>query len=313
MWTLSIIGLFAALCIVTSIYSPWHVSILGVLVYFVYYVSNTHEQASRRWHSLRASRFWDWLLRKPRVYLNHTVIQGGNWASFDRNGQVYLFVTCPPVHYQVGNVATFSLHGRSCRKLNALSPSVLLPSYYFYVPVLTDILQWLGCCPNNVSVMQDLLDHGRRSVVWSYPASNDAMWVNFPFDIVSELAGKCVFSIVLVRHLHEKRLYRTFPFQLPFISALSDRYFAYTGHRLQCLWGWFWFSWLPRPSVTHPITTIIGDPVETRKMILDATDGKRYLERPKSAEEIKADIEKAYVTLLMIKADEEAQVNESEE
>lgn len=275
MWLVIGTALVAYAWYVSFLFAPLHLFVVGTLMYAIYYVAAPDH---RDWPWLRRQAAWDWV---RRGWFHHSWHQRSGWKSLapdTRSRPVpFLFVVHPQC-YGMATAVAFGSHGRRCRPMARISPVVMMPRLLMRVPVLTDLLQYLGCVDHCTERLPDYLNQN-RSVVWS-PVGGGSMTSD---DILSEepvapgellddhffgwlagLAARSPFQLVAVCHAGERDLYWNASPWLP----RRLRQFQRDMHlKWGCDWplpvfGW-WGTCVPRP---RELRTSVGQPIAAAGM-----------------------------------------------
>ena len=143
--------------------SSTHLFVFACVVYALYYFASwSYKEGSRSWSWFRSLRLWNIIRLR---WFTHHVHQGGQWKDFERAGDTFLFVV-HPASYGISTFLTFGAHGSSNSAIRRLQPLIAMPRAFFYVPGLTDLVQWFGGIVHSHDAMAAALTN-HRSVVWS--------------------------------------------------------------------------------------------------------------------------------------------------
>lgn len=133
-WVFLYLVVLCALLYWSLLFSSLHAFALACVVYVAFYLVAYAPDGSRQWSRVRRLGVWDWARPYQVLYDSDTIK--------NNNGR-YLFIT-----ETFGGTANwrmslwaFALQGPRF-PVQAL---VCLPYRIFYVPYVTDVLQWLGC------------------------------------------------------------------------------------------------------------------------------------------------------------------------
>jgi len=252
---------------------------------------------------MRSFALWDWLRKR---YFDHHLHQKGNWSEFKKHGEAYLFIVHPQ-NYGVASFFTFGAHGCKCAKLERLSPLLLMPRLLFYVPILTDILQYFGGIANSREHIEKALGT-RKSVVWaplgpmmtSHDIENgimlqaDALSID-TFEWLVKYGERCSFKLVPVCHVGEENVYSNYNARLPRWIKQIQGYFrkSYDYEWPLAIVGWGG-TFLPKPCTIY---TKVGAPVSTMQM-----DNGEMVK--KSAAQLRSDVINEYNRLNVKEAGE---------
>ena len=139
MWLTLYLILLVFLAYQSFFWSPFHLYVVGCVLYILVYLLHPEK---REWHWFRSWSFWDHVRKWYFPHHIHSV----HWADLSVEGKVYVFMVVNPVSL-VDTVLAFGLHGKKNPVLNRLSPLIMAPAYLFYVPYVTDAVQWAGLVP----------------------------------------------------------------------------------------------------------------------------------------------------------------------
>lgn len=143
--------------------SSTHLFVFTCVVYALYYFASwSYKEGSRSWSWLRSLRVWNVIRLR---WFTHHVHQGNQWKDFERAGDTFLFVV-HPAGYGISTFLTFGAHGPNNSAIRKLQPLIAMPRAFFYVPGLTDLIQWFGGIIHSHDAMAAALTN-HRSVVWS--------------------------------------------------------------------------------------------------------------------------------------------------
>lgn len=292
--------------------SSTHLFVFACVIYALYYFASwSYKEGSRRWSWLRSLSAWNVVRQR---WFTHQIHQGGQWKDFGRAGDTFLFIV-HPAGYGISTFLTFGAHGRTSSQLHALQPLIAMPRAFFYVPGLTDVIQWFGGIVHTHDAIAAALSN-HRSVVWSpagpmnhssyFPLPTQQQQVNDEgalkhmeeslldnediFAWISEKSKACNLYIVPVLHIGEESAYRNYT------GVAGSRWWLLGTLQMWC-WQRFQYEfpvilsgWLkgvvPRPC---RLTTIVGSPISTTTTANSA--GKKV---PKTSANLKADFMAMY-------------------
>lgn len=280
MWTAAAFIIFGYMWLSSFFWSSLHLFVFFSLVYGIYFfASSSHREGTRAWSRFREWTLWDVVRRR---HFHHSWHQGNGWRSFERHGEAYLFIVHPQ-NYGVTSFFAFGLHGQQCRALQRLRPLVMMSRFFFWVPLLTDFIQWAGGIVHTTEEMQDALNHN-RSVVWAplgggmmtshdiahgVALQEEALDIRV-FEWISAYGSKCRFNIVPVHHTGEEDAYyntaATTVSGSGWLQSLRRYMHTHTGYEFPlCVFGWGG-TFIPRRV---ELRTKVGEPISTMDPILD--------------------------------------------
>lgn len=260
--------------------SSTHLFVFACVVYALYYFASwSYKEGSRSWSWLRSLRVWNIIRGR---WFTHHVHQGGQWKEFERAGDTFLFVVHPAAY----GISTFLTFATPCNPTIAkLQPLIAMPRAFFYVPGLTDLVQWFGGIVHSHDAMAAALTN-HRSVVWSPGGPMDhSSYLSSEGDDGSALKhmeeatldnedlfawitahGKgCNLYVVPVIHFGEENAYCNYTGRVGARWWLLGMLQSWCWHRFQyefpvVLSGWLG-SVVPRRGCK--LTTIVGAPIAT--------------------------------------------------
>lgn len=124
-------------------WSPVHLYVLFSVLYLLVYVLRAED---REWHWFRSWAFWDRFRKWYFPHHVHSLYWNEMTAALDAGCSLVFLVVNPTS--LVDTVSAFGLHGQKNPVLSRLSPLIVAPWYLFYVPYVTDLIQWTGLVPD---------------------------------------------------------------------------------------------------------------------------------------------------------------------
>ena len=290
MWVFLFVFILFHAWLTSFFYSSLHIFVFVSLIYaLVYFASRGWKDGSRQWPWLRELGIWD---RLRSYWFSHSWHQVNGWKDFNRYGEAYIFILHPRC-YGIASFFAFGLHGCHAQK-NFQTDSLLItmPTFLFYIPVLSDILQYAGCIKHDRECVQRALDH-KNSVVWSIPSRSAQIVVmgdpekrDFSildgtrevrlFDWISQYGqdglGRNKINIVPVFQSGEWDAYYNPRDRLPpWLSSIQDFFREQIGYEFPLVvFGWMG-TFVPRKCV---LRTIVGTPIP---VIEDLPDGRKKI------------------------------------
>lgn len=172
-------------------WSPLHLYILFSAVYVLIYTLNARE---RDWHWFRSLSFWD---RFRKWYFPHHV-HSSHWNSFtaDKLLGCAVFVVIDNGSSSsslMRSLVVFGLHGSKNPLIQRLDPLIVAPSYLFYLPYVTDVIQWAGMTS---LAPEDHVVNGRSVVIHCHCPLDAIHWAS--------KHAFAVFSLIPVIHVEQE-------------------------------------------------------------------------------------------------------------
>lgn len=258
--------------------SSTHLFVFACAVYALYYFASwSYKEGSRSWSWLRCLRVWNIIRGR---WFTHHVHQGGQWNEFERAGDTFLFVVHPAAY----GISTFLTFGTPCNSTIAkLQPLIAMPRAFFYVPGLTDLVQWFGgIVHSHDAIAAALTNH--RSVVWSpggpmdrssYLSSEDGSALKHMeegtldnedlFAWITANGKGCNLYVVPVIHFGEEKAYCNYTGRVGARWWLLGMLQSWCWHRFQYEFPVVLSGWLGSivPQRGCKLTTIVGAPIST--------------------------------------------------
>lgn len=265
MWFAAYAIVVAYLWTISFFWSPLHIFVIVSVAYALYYLfRSSHRSGTLQWAWFRSLSIWDRLLLER--HFHHTWHQGGGWHSFKRRGEAHLFLVKTASTVNLGTIVSFGLHGSKALSVASLAPFIAIPEFFFYVPVLCDILQWCGCIADTPGAREDVL-YRNATLVWtpSLPQQQDTLLPDnstsaFGEDVFTWIASiNTNINVIPVYSVGDEKIYRDVtPALLAPLQRFSYSRWGYAFPRL--LLGWLG-SPIPR---TCYLRTLVSEPITNR-------------------------------------------------
>lgn len=257
MWSVLYLVCLAIAFYHSFFWSSLHLYVLSTLVYVLFYAGTRgHLTGTRNWTWLRSLPMWDSL----RIWYFPHRLHSMHWSKFDvelkgarRRAFIFLAASLDADADTTTTTATterielvddvlgtsaFALHGCKNPAISRLSPLVAVHRWYFYLPYITDVMQWCGFIAQTESAIEAALIRNVSVVTTRLDVAT-----------VSNNADLSHVSIVPVVHYMSRGPLYTHPF------PLSRRREGFIPR--DCALG-YWGSFLPKRAM---IDTYIGDPI----------------------------------------------------
>lgn len=134
--------------------SSLHAAAFVTIIYVSYYLVAYSGDGCREWKWLRSHRIWDRLCPYQVICINpDEFFQGEKCVLLDAGlfpgGASSSSSTANRQQQQTMSIWAFALYGKRSPFVARLDLRVCLPRRVFYIPYLTDALQWAGCIADN--------------------------------------------------------------------------------------------------------------------------------------------------------------------
>lgn len=165
-WVLLYLVVLSLILYWSLLFSSLHAAAFLTLVYVSYYLVAYSGDGIREWKWLRSHPIWDRLCPYQVICIDpNEFFQGEQYLLLDARS------ICSPLAETDGgggdrnmSLWAFGLYGKRLPFAARLQPIVCLPRSVFYIPYLTDALQWAGCIADGDA---DVAWETRSSVVVS--------------------------------------------------------------------------------------------------------------------------------------------------
>ncbi len=259
MWLTLYVFVLIFACYQSFFWSPAHLYVLFSVLYLLVYVLRAED---REWHWFRSWSFWDRFRRWYFPHHVHSLYWNEMTAAIDAGCSLVFLVVNPSS--LVDTVSAFGLHGQKNPVLSRLSPLIVAPRHLFYVPYVTDLIQWTGLIPEvtrhkdfTETVNDITVEAGvgwRRHVVIPYEYRPGGELEESNLNAIGWAAekirdGRPPICLVPVIHTGSFRLYRRLMCQTTPRAVWPFCGFGYFG------------SCLPRRTELH---TFVGKPIQAQ-------------------------------------------------
>ena len=143
---------------------------VSVVYSFHYFLFVYNVSEPRPWPWLRGLSLWNRLHRWHLGRGGFIWAEGSKWTDYESKGP-RIFVVESTLNDVLAMVLTFGLHGQEPKAVKGLSPLLVLPDYLFRVPLLANLLQWVGGVPFDKARLERAVKEGGASLVVILPAT----------------------------------------------------------------------------------------------------------------------------------------------
>lgn len=234
-------------------WSPFHLYVLFSVLYVLVYVLRAE---GREWHWFRSWSLWDRFRKWYFPHHVHSLYWNEMATALDSDeDNVLVFLIVNPVSL-VDTVSAFGLHGQKNPVLQRISPLIMAPWYLFYLPYVTDLIQWAGLVSERrrsedyTDAVNNLVTSWRCNVVVPCEEAVDDDYREVKWAAEHARAGKSLCIVPVLHGAGSSRLYRSCT-----LCSTRRQYQSW-------MWPFFGFGYLgtclPRRVELH---TFVGRPI----------------------------------------------------